>query len=428
MKTRNIISCSLLLPLLACVKPGEKNKAGTTEKNAEQVGNKPTSPSDPSPATPSEPEGKEVLYPTADAELGEVIQPDEIDAAKTIAKVIEEQIRTKTSGTNQGARALRDAHPKQHGCVRAKFEVDPSIDPQFAYGVFAKGNKFDAIIRYSNSSHIPTQADIKEDGRGMAMKLFNVPGKKLLETESQSTTQDFILISHPVFFTDNPKTYIDFISNFENSGLAAKAKTLAALGIKGAKIASDITSLQVASPITTQYFSNVPYQLGAGATRKAVKYTVKACGTDAKNGVSEPTKFTNGPTDIPKSTTDVNYLRTRLVEHFKTSDACMEMFVQFRESSNMSVENSMDEWTTPWHKVATIRASKADQTIAATPDFTIATNQTCDSLSFNPWHSLPEHKPLGSMNRIRKVVYEHISKLRHQINSEPFKEATSNKL
>ncbi|RZA26190.1 MAG: hypothetical protein EOP10_04490, partial [Proteobacteria bacterium] len=89
MKTRNIISCSLLLPLLACVKPGEKNKAGTTEKNAEQVGNKPTSPSDPSPATPSEPEGKEVLYPTADAELGEVIQPDEIDAAKTIAKVIE---------------------------------------------------------------------------------------------------------------------------------------------------------------------------------------------------------------------------------------------------------------------------------------------------------------------------------------------------
>jgi hypothetical protein len=34
-----------------------------------------------------------------------------------------------------------------------------------------------------------------------------------------------------------------------------------------------------------------------------------------------------------------------------------------------------------------------------------------------PWHALPEHKPLGSINRLRKVVYERISLTRHVLNN-----------
>ena len=33
-----------------------------------------------------------------------------------------------------------------------------------------------------------------------------------------------------------------------------------------------------------------------------------------------------------------------------------------------------------------------------------------DNLSFNIWHSLPEHRPLGSFNRARKRAYEALSK------------------
>lgn len=29
----------------------------------------------------------------------------------------------------------------------------------------------------------------------------------------------------------------------------------------------------------------------------------------------------------------------------------------------------------------------------------------CESLSFNPWHALAEHRPLGGMNRLRRAVY-----------------------
>ena len=43
-------------------------------------------------------------------------------------------------------------------------------------------------------------------------------------------------------------------------------------------------------------------------------------------------------------------------------------------------------------------------------------------ISFTPWHALPEHKPLGAINRMRKIIYENISRVRHDINSAPRQE------
>lgn len=40
-----------------------------------------------------------------------------------------------------------------------------------------------------------------------------------------------------------------------------------------------------------------------------------------------------------------------------------------------------------------------------------------ENLSFTPWHALPEHRPLGLTYRLRKVIYEHISQVRHEMNS-----------
>ena len=46
----------------------------------------------------------------------------------------------------------------------------------------------------------------------------------------------------------------------------------------------------------------------------------------------------------------------------------------------------------------------------------------CEALSFTPWHSLPEHRPLGGINRARKSVYMAISKLRHTLNGQDRRE------
>lgn len=58
-------------------------------------------------------------YPEIDTALGEKLQPNEEVIAHQITQVIEKSIREQYTAGN----ALRDAHPKAHGCVRAEFHV-----------------------------------------------------------------------------------------------------------------------------------------------------------------------------------------------------------------------------------------------------------------------------------------------------------------
>ena len=51
------------------------------------------------------------------------------------------------------------------------------------------------------------------------------------------------------------------------------------------------------------------------------------------------------------------------------------------------------------------------------PDFdSREQNLACDNLSFHTWHGLPEHRPIGGINRLRKAVYEAVSAYRHERN------------
>lgn len=69
----------------------------------------------------------------------------------------------------------------------------------------------------------------------------------------------------------------------------------------------------------------------------------------------------------------------------------------------------------PFRKIATLRIpmQKVD-----TPE----RNSFAENLSMNPWHCLPEHRPLGGVNRVRREVYFAISQYRHGRNGVPVQE------
>ncbi len=46
----------------------------------------------------------------------------------------------------------------------------------------------------------------------------------------------------------------------------------------------------------------------------------------------------------------------------------------------------------------------------------------CEQLQFSPFHALPEHRPVGRMNRVREMVYREVSKRRHFGNDVPIGE------
>ena len=45
-------------------------------------------------------------------------------------------------------------------------------------------------------------------------------------------------------------------------------------------------------------------------------------------------------------------------------------------------------------------------------------------LSYNPWHSIAEHRPLGNQSRARKRMYYELSRLRQEMNAEQHSEPT----
>ncbi|HAI56133.1 MAG TPA: catalase, partial [Acinetobacter nosocomialis] len=64
---------------------------------------------------------------------------------------------------------------------------------QLAKGIFVPDKSYQAWIRFSNASNDASQADIEKDARGIAIKVLGVPGQKILESEKEATTQDFIM-------------------------------------------------------------------------------------------------------------------------------------------------------------------------------------------------------------------------------------------
>ncbi|OBY74614.1 catalase family protein [Acinetobacter gyllenbergii] len=342
---------------------------------------------------------KNIPYPVIDTVLGEKLQPNEKQFAQQISESIGQSIRQQYVLGH----AQRDAHPKAHGCVWAEFHVSKSLPTNLAQGIFIPDKTYSAWIRFSNASRDATQADDKKDARGMAIKILGVPGKKIMENDDQAMTQDFIMINYPVFFVNEAHRYLSFIENVNSESTLKKLRIPFALGFQGTMNAFKASNSKIANPLQARYWSMTPYQLGLGNDRQAVKYSAKPC---TQNLTTRP----NNPTH--------DFLRVALRNSLAKDDACMVFLIQPRTSNKMHIEDSMTEWKesqAPFFQVATIHIP---QQVFDTPE----QNAFCENLSFTPWHSLPAHRPLGAVNRLRKVIYENVSTIRHEMNSAPKKE------
>jgi hypothetical protein len=82
------------------------------------------------------------------------------------------------------------------------------------------------------------------------------------------------------------------------------------------------------------------------------------------------------------------------------------------DPQSMPIEDASicwDERVSPFVPVATLRIPMQD--------FDTSTrNSQGENMRFSPWHCLPVHRPLGSINRARRMVYHAISELRRRVN------------
>jgi len=349
-------------------------------------------------AAPSEEEGGE-------SDLAAVRSLESVPASEgadvqAIAGMIRQTVQAEYDGQPAGDRAAhRDAHHKHHGCVRAKLDVESSLPSHLQSPVFRPGASYPAWVRYSNGSG-SSQDDHEGDGRGMAIKLLDVPGAKILDgADRNATTQDFLLINHRQFFVRNAHDYVAFQQAITENGSPLRyffpSLNPFSARVREMVIARAITKKKMANPLSAAYFSMAPLLF----KNRAVKVAALPCAGEAE-----------APRDLPSSP---NFLREALVDTLRAGSACFDFAVQVQDDAEqMPVEDPTVEWderVSPFVKVArlTIDAQELD---------TPARMAHCENLSFTPWHAVPEHRPLGGINRTRKVVYETIARLRHDLN------------
>ena len=105
------------------------------------------------------------------------------------ADAIEELVRINLSSADSTPGcARRSQHAKDHGCVRATVTIADGLPEHLRVGLFAAPRTYEALIRFSNSRE---PDDRKPDVHGMAIKLLDVAGDKLVGTETAAIIAGF---------------------------------------------------------------------------------------------------------------------------------------------------------------------------------------------------------------------------------------------
>jgi catalase len=324
------------------------------------------------------------------------------DEAALTQSIIEDAIRV-VEQHRDNTRVLRDAHAKAHGCMKAEVTVSADLDSSLQHGVLSEpGKTWQAWMRLSNGNAYP-QFDRARDARGMAIKLLDVPGEKLSKSPQHASEQDFVMFNHPAFFV---RDVAEYKSNF--AAQADGQKVLAFFPswnpstweIRHMIIALKTLSPAPETPVATTYNSIAPFKLGEHNIKYRVIPQPEAC----------------PEYQLPEQNQDLpNFLRNALYQQLSLDrvPACFALQVQRQNTEYyMPIEDPSVEWNeaiSPFETVATIKVPAQDFDSREQ-------NLFCDNLSFNPWHALPEHRPIGGINRLRKAVYEAVSIYRLERN------------
>ena len=290
------------------------------------------------------------------------------------------------------AHAERAGNTKTYGLVRGELTVRSDVPEELRHGLFARAASYPAWVRFAGPGPL-APPDLHDNAvMSIGVKVMGVPGPKLLEDER--ATQDFTGISAPTFTTPDVVQNAILQEELGNGTplfyfIRPGHTHLADLVMQG------LYAKTAASPLQETYWSCVPYLLGEG---RAMQYRF----------VPRPfprlrVPWRPGP----------DYLRAAMVRTLAEHEVVLDLLVQLQTDPRlMPVEHAGVMWSerhSPPRPVASLR-------LPVQSFDTDAQRAFADRLSFNPWHAMPEHRPLGNQNRARRVIYTRLAAARQQMN------------
>jgi len=234
-----------------------------------------------------------------------------------------------------------------------------------------------------------------------------VPGAKLMDEEK--FTQDMFGVSPTTFVTPDVRANAQLqTESLKNSQifyfLNLHRPHLLDMIMQG------LWTKTQSSPLEAPYFSCVPYPLGEG---QAMQYSVWP-------KTSRRTPIPRLPLRPPD-----DYLRAAMIASLAAGDVELDVRLQRQTDPHlMPIENASVLWPerlSPRVSAATLRIPR--QTFDSEAQLAFARR-----LSYNPWHCIAEHRPLGNQSRARKRMYLALSTLRHEMNAVPHYEPTGDEV
>jgi hypothetical protein len=323
----------------------------------------------------------------------EQIPADEEERFERHAETLRDIQRSQSAKKGPG-RAL---HRKPHAGVEAELEVLGDLPPEVSTGLFAAPGTYRAYARFSNGRQMHGP-DAAPDLRGLAVKVLGVEGRKIIPGLEDAQTQDFLAVNTAKTPFVNTDEFIRFVTSVDNQALALP-RLISAFGLGRAfGLVRELGSLRgPASVATLTFYSAVPVKWGDYAAKYAF-FPDAADGGHRGRGSS--------------------YLGDDLARRLADEPLRFQMKVQlYRDERRTPIENASVEWLeadAPWETVGRLTVPQQDLTSERGRKL----GAFVEELSFDPWHALEAHRPLGDIMRGRNHAYR-LSTMERKAAPEP---------
>ncbi len=265
------------------------------------------------------------------------------------------------------------------GIANAFLVMDRMLPAELAVAHFRPGASLPVILRFSNASAIP-QPDTAPDMRGLALRLA-LPG---------GARHDMIFANYPTCLARDAEQFFEFAMIPPGGDEDLLVRLADRLG--------EAESLRIAA------YCKASFRLCASLAEETFWSGCAYLWGDSPARFELRSLALRPAARVPPGGADA--LRAELAARLLAGDVRYRLAIQkYVDEKNTPIEDAATDWdrqTAPPAEIATLVIPRQD--IAGRGG--AMTLRRLDALGFNPWNAPDPFRPLGSLNRLRRLAYD----------------------
>lgn len=330
-----------------------------------------------------------------------------------LKKEIQELI-TKFQHNNFSAHrhGFRGTHVKTQAVVKGTFTVKSDLPDHLAVGICSKDNASRAhplAIRFANEPSF-MQDDRIPGPRGCGVRVFDVSGDFMDPIGEQTKTQDFTFNNAPILELRDLPTTVEIFKIRERNFRTPDKIADEVQKRDDAEVQMAPTQLPNQHFVSYVMYSQSAFRWGDAVVKYALFPSTKLQQELEKQKIDD--------------FSDPEQHSIWLREFFRNNDAEYDFKVQLcKDIDAQNVEDTSVQWDEekyPFETVGKVSIPKGQDSFSSERRVYWE-----EHVKLNVWYGLEVHRPLGSVNRLRKELYKVSARNRAELNASTIRDINS---